>query len=199
MSRPISNGHGAAFDAFALLNGPRDRRRSTSGGFWSKVARVDGDDACWPWTGWKASEGYGRLSWCGVETQAHRVAYSLASGPIPAGMVVRHKCDNPPCCRPSHLELGTVAENNEDMRARGRAKIVHLVQIGAANCNAKLTNEIVRDLRAAWCAGESIKSIALRTGLAVGTVHPMLHGRTWRHVESDTAIPTPHRSGRAGR
>lgn len=56
---------------------------------------------------------------------AHRAAYESEYGPIPPGMVVRHKCDNPPCVNPEHLEVGTQADNAKDMSVRGRVRNQH--------------------------------------------------------------------------
>ena len=85
--------------------------------FWKSVDRTGGPDACWPWTGFKDDDGYGRYG----RQRAHRVAYKLAIGPIPAGFLVRHvTCDNPPCCNPVHLAIGTAADNSADMVAKGR-------------------------------------------------------------------------------
>lgn len=89
---------------------------------WLKVRKGDG---CWTFTGARNGYGYGVL----IETVdgqrherlAHRVAWSEANGPIPAGMVICHHCDNPPCVRPDHLFLGTHADNMADMIAKGRA------------------------------------------------------------------------------
>jgi hypothetical protein len=87
-------------------------------------ARVDtsaGLFACWPWTGWHDEKGYGRVNIGSRTTHAHRLAFELAGGTIPTGHVVRHTCDNPPCCNPAHLRTGTVADNQRDMVARGRS------------------------------------------------------------------------------
>lgn len=82
--------------------------------FWSMVAKSDG---CWVWTGTRWSTGYGRLV---GGRAAHRVAWELTNGPIPRGLLVCHHCDNPPCCRPDHLFLGTSKDNAMDASAKGR-------------------------------------------------------------------------------
>lgn len=186
--RPHSNGRARAFDAMAELAKPRQRRRSSPKRFWARV-NVDGPlvrpdlGRCWVWTGRRDGNGYGHVTWCTRDIIAHRLAYSLHHGRIPSGGIVMHACDYPPCCNPNHLSLGTIAQNNRDAFARGRNNTDHLHRSGSASGRAKLTEARVVELRCAWRAGESIKAIALRTGLAVGTVHPMLHGKTWAHVE----------------
>jgi hypothetical protein len=84
-----------------------------------------GPDACWPWRGALNSFGYGNVGEDGFTLTASRVAYELTYGFIPPGEgyhgnVVRHTCDNPPCCNPRHLVLGTQADNNRDRDARRR-------------------------------------------------------------------------------
>ena len=93
--------------------------------FWSKIQRGHPNE-CWPWTSPSQVRGYGRF-WIGSRSDgtrrpvvASRFAYEAEVGPIPDGMQVLHRCDNPPCCNPRHLFLGTHRDNVEDMVAKGR-------------------------------------------------------------------------------
>ena len=98
--------------------------------FWSKVDQSAGADACWPWTLSKSGNGYGQVNMGkshGPCLRAHRVAYMLTNGNLPAfsnadsrGTVVMHSCDNRLCCNPKHLRAGTQSENLKDMHSKGR-------------------------------------------------------------------------------
>jgi hypothetical protein len=91
--------------------------------------RVERDEhGCLVWLGGRDPKGYGRMTIGSTADGSrrcmlvHRAAWEHVHGPIPAGMVVMHRCDNPPCCDVEHLQLGTVAENNRDAWAKGRAR-----------------------------------------------------------------------------
>lgn len=75
---------------------------------------------CVEWTGAKFKSGYGEAHHRGKHWRAHRLAWTMANGPIPDGLHVLHSCDNPACCKLEHLRLGTAAENAADKMARGR-------------------------------------------------------------------------------
>ena len=88
--------------------------------FFSKVD-IRGEDECWEWQAGTDEAGYGRFRYNGEKRLAHRVAFEFFFGPIPEGMVVRHKvCDNPKCQNPRHLELGSQGDNVDDMISKGR-------------------------------------------------------------------------------
>ena len=89
--------------------------------FWSYVKKTP---HCWLWTASKIGKGYGNFSRSPKEaprtTYAHRLSYEWEVGPIPSGMMVCHRCDNPLCVRPSHLFLGTNTDNMHDASIKGR-------------------------------------------------------------------------------
>lgn len=96
---------------------------------WSVEATLDDvgwdhvDSGCWEWRGRRNWNGYGVVSLARrdlSDARVHRLMFERYYGPIPDGMVIRHKCDNPPCSNPDHLELGTQNDNVQDMKDRGR-------------------------------------------------------------------------------
>lgn len=139
---------------------------------------------CIEWTGWLERNGYGKTKFEGRSEWAHRVAWIKANGqPIPKGMVVRHKCDNPPCVNPDHLELGTQRDNMADALERNRTAR------GSALPHTVHTEEQVRRIILAVHAGESIGSVAERFGEQISAVSQIANGTTWKYIHEELGIP----------
>lgn len=107
---------------------------------------------------------------------AHRFAYELLVGAIPADQMVRHTCDKQDCVRPDHLEPGTHDDNMKDMVARGRAARMR----GELHGRAKLTVDDVRAIRA---SAEPQRLVAERLGISQSNVSLIRSGRAWRHIQ----------------
>lgn len=149
--------------------------------FWS---HVDTSGDCWVWTGRRAPTGYGILSLKGSYS-THRLSYELNVGPIPAGQFVCHRCDNPPCVRPSHLFAGTPKDNIQDAIAKGRilATKPWLIRHGEDHGMARLTNDQVRQIRELHVAHPNRQGwIADQFGVQRTTVNMIVNRKTWRHV-----------------
>lgn len=84
--------------------------------------KIDKQTGCHLWMGHRDPGGYGRITVQRVRHLTHRLAWELKHGPIPEGMIVMHVCDNPRCCNPEHLKLGTRGDNNRDRHKKGRGK-----------------------------------------------------------------------------
>ncbi len=161
--------------------------------FWRKVDKR-GPDECWEWTGAKRQRGYGsfkgpvrngvRLEPGPAVLTAHRVSYVLAHGPVPNGLLVLHRCDNPPCCNPAHLWLGTDAENARDKMLKGRVGL------------SDIDFDAVRAIRAARASGVRLRVLAAKYGVSMAAISRIAGGVNYAHVTSLTA-PTvaPHSSG----
>lgn len=107
-------------------------------------ASINKSGACWHWTGTLDKDGYGTVKLRGRRVEkAHRLAYRLANGDVPDGMMVCHTCDNPKCCNPSHLFIGTAQNNKSDCVEKGR----HVKGRGVY-WKAKLSEDDVRAIRA---------------------------------------------------
>lgn len=163
-----------------LLTGAR------SDAFWRHVQKGAG---CWEWAGTRRPDGYGVFFIAGVgQGRAHRIAWELTNGPIPEGLYVCHKCDNPPCVRPDHLYIGDQKRNIGDAVARGRTprgKAHHLSKIdqnGERNRNAKLTAPQVLAIRRLYLSGVSKHDIAPLYGIHPNSVNRLVSGRRWAHL-----------------
>jgi hypothetical protein len=146
--------------------------------FWSRVD-IRGPDECWEWQGSRSKKGYGFVGSRAlnkVEKYAHRFAYRAAKGPIPDGLVMCHKCDNPPCCNPAHLWPGTVAENAQDMVRKGRAPTMYAETNPMSNpeIRARMAETQRTSMRQAW-ARRKARENALISGAEVAHNAPNAH------------------------
>ena len=140
--------------------------------FWSFIDKK-GEDECWTWKGAKLTNGYGAFSVGIKRISAHRFSWNLHFGEIPKGMVVCHKCDNPPCANPNHLFIGTDAENQRDKKEKGRAAR------GEANNKAKLTEDDVREIRLMINQGLSSRVIASKFNVRHAAILTIKNGKNW--------------------
>lgn len=142
-------------------------------------------DQCWNWTGALRHSGHGEFSIASWHVlYPHRLAYALFKGPITAGLDVCHTCDNPRCCNPDHLWLGTRAENTLDAHKKGRLRSTpppaHLRARGEASGRARLT---LRDVKEILGSNETAAALGRKFGVSPTTVSAIRVGTNWRHVE----------------
>lgn len=145
---------------------------------------VDGN-GCWVWNWSVQRKGYASVWIDGRGVKAHRVAYELANGPIPEGMVIRHTCGNPSCVNAEHLRAGTLTENTRDMVAAGN------------QCHQKLTLDDAAEIRQLFAAGGiSRREIARRYGVSSGAIALIVANKTF--YDPDYTPPTPRKNRAAG-
>lgn len=137
--------------------------------FWAKVDR-SGD--CWEWLPLSRSRaGYGlhctkALGIGQKQAYAHRIAYALEVGPIPSGIGVLHRCDNPSCCNPAHLFLGTAADNMQDCARKGRTRN-----------QRRLTDGQVQAIRDRYAAGGiTFQKLGDLFGISMQHAHAIVRG-----------------------
>lgn len=165
-----------------------------------RMASTPLDTPCIETPRWRNRKGYAIVQRDNKRWFAHRLAWTDAHGPIPPGMLVCHRCDNPPCANVEHLFLGTAADNAADCKSKGRTAT------GAANGTitrpdrvvrgvrkpmAKLTDESVVALRLDAAAGMTLEELGEKYQVSSQTAGKALSGRTWRHVGGPIRPPRP--------
>lgn len=158
--------------------------------FWSKV---DTSGDCWLWLAYVDRNGYGWFRFPGGHL-AHRASWIFANGPIPAGLWVLHNCpggDNPACVRPSHLWIGTNADNVRDRVKKGRSATgdrngartkPESRARGESNRSSKLKKQEVFEIRRLITVGASYRSLAAKFGVGKSTIANIWNNKAWRHL-----------------
>ena len=135
---------------------------------------------CWPWSGNKNDQGYGIISMGrdGARLRAHRAMFEFMNGTVQSDMVVRHKCDNPSCCNPSHLEVGTKKQNTADMWSRGRGFTPFRDRVNERHHASKMTDAEVAACRAAYREGAKLKTLASVYSVTTQTIYRIVNHKT---------------------
>ena len=127
-----------------MKQGPKPRPVAER--FWEKVNITSNINQCWDWIASKNIKGYGQFCLDNKRMGAHRALWSILHGAIPEGKHILHRCDNPSCCNPTHLFMGTNADNVADRHAKGRSG-TSMGKLGEKNSMAKLTQKQVDRIR----------------------------------------------------
>lgn len=162
------------------------KKKTVNERFWERVDKKENE--CWEWKGGRTHDNYGLFEAGTAKKRntymAHRFSYELHVESIPEGMIVRHKCDNPPCVNPQHLQLGTHLDNARDKIARGRTTKKMVVR-GEDNGQSKLTEQTVKQILA--ISNEKFitsTELAEMFGTSPRNIRRILKGGdTWKHVD----------------
>jgi hypothetical protein len=143
-----------------------------------RYVELDFGNNCWLWLGTsRAYNGYGQTTWKNKCYRVHKLSYTIFKGPVPEGIDVLHRCDNPPCVRPSHLFLGTHLDNMKDCVKKDRHRY------GEAHGNSKLTEEQVRRIRSLSSEGMSQRAISRMMHFSRRQIGLIIKRLAWKHVD----------------
>lgn len=162
--------------------------------FWSKVDKSAGPAGCWVWMAGRYNTGYGSFM---VKKElgdflAHRISYAMIYGIDPADLFVCHHCDNPVCCNPAHLFLGTDQDNKSDMVRKGRQGAAR----GAESAKAKFTPIEVLSIRERYAdGGVTCLEIAVEYGVNETTISGIVRGETYKEVNGPLSNPKQTKRG----
>jgi hypothetical protein len=142
----------------------------------AQISQTPTDAGCLEWLGRKNPDGYGLFWFNGHHQKTHRIIYTLTHGAIPPGMFVCHHCDNPACCNPEHLFLGTAADNNLDMIKKGRYRAPD----PQAMPQAKLSWETAREIRRLYFHGHNVQYLSSLFKISDKQIYLLLQNKAWK-------------------
>jgi hypothetical protein len=139
---------------------------------------------CWEWSGCRDAKNYGRMGYARKKlVLCHRVSWMAFRGPIPEGMCVCHKCDNPPCINPDHLFLGTRADNTRDAASKGRIRCNPEKIKGQLHGMHKLTNDQVLEIRKRYVPYKTHSRIlADEFHVCSASILNIVNRKSWKHL-----------------
>jgi hypothetical protein len=170
------------------------------------IKKLYGEDSCWEWQGCRHHTGYGVIQYKNKQHRTHRLMYQLFVEEVPNGLLVCHKCDNPPCCNPRHLFVGSYRDNLMDAFKKGRIKTgdesssrIHRdsfpsgdkhwmrlypekVPRGDKSPRAKLSSSNVLELRRLRSEGVKITDLARKFGVSDTHVKYIIYRKSWTHI-----------------
>ena len=145
--------------------------------FWDKVKKTDNIGDCWVWDSHKNQKGYGRFKYNNKRYTAHRMAFELQNGEIKGGLHVLHTCDNPSCCNPTHLFLGTNMDNIQDSMNKNRRPR------GEYSGRAKLKENQVYEILFLLKYGYPVRKIKDLYMVTIGAIYGIKNNQNWNHLE----------------
>lgn len=146
--------------------------------FWSNVDVYENVEICWEWKSVKGKRKYASTRWEGRAESAHRIAYRLFWEDFPRELEVCHTCDNPSCCNPHHLFIGTHQENVDDREQKGRNKMP--LSKGEEHGNHKLTEKQVLNIRELYeHNGHTYRSLGDIFNVSMGNIRKIIKKQTW--------------------
>jgi hypothetical protein len=155
---------------------PKMKRGGKQPDFWSLI-EIKSESECWNWNGKLNQWGYGRYIFNGMYAMSHRVSYQLTTGKNIDGLIAMHICDNPACCNPKHIAIGTHADNQRDKFQKNRqAK-------GEKNGQSLLTEAQVLEARQKYIPKiVTYKMLAKEYGVSRDTIQKAIRGIYWKHI-----------------
>jgi hypothetical protein len=144
--------------------------------FWSHLNKKE--NGCWEWSHRRNPSGYGTLKVMNKHALAHRIAWEIAVSEIPENLCVLHRCDNPSCCNPAHLFLGTREENNADKMSKGR----HVSLNGTKHPRTYISEDKVKEIRRMAESKIPHRRIAQHFNMPYQTVYSIISRASWKHV-----------------